>query len=164
MIWPKIGDFLSSHQVWAEKREDFIIIFLIFELVSYLLLFGRTRVKDILNDFFHIFCQSTFPNFFVLLFYPLFCWNFLPLFYLDSSILLWRTLDCVAHMSGSPSSVDSLCYNCQLTWLYLVRQPVYIVLPCCNIFSLILVLKRLRSIHSYVPPTVRRRSAAVPPT
>ena len=34
----------------------------------------------------------------------------------------------------------------------------------CNIFSLILVLKRLTSLHSAVPPTFRRRSADVPPT
>ena len=33
----------------------------------------------------------------------------------------------------------------------------------CNIFSLILVLKRLTSLHSAVPPTFRRRSADVPP-
>ena len=34
----------------------------------------------------------------------------------------------------------------------------------CNIISLILVLKRLTSLHSAIPPTVHRRSAAVLPT
>ena len=48
---------------------------------------NRRATKDIINDiFFHFSCQFTYSNFFWL-FYPFFCWNFLPLFYLDSSIL-----------------------------------------------------------------------------
>ena len=43
-------------------------------------------------------------------------------------------------------------------------RSLYILMSTSNKVSLILVLKLSTSLHSAVPPTVRRRSAAVPPT
>ena len=65
-------------------------------------------------------------------------------------------------LSSSYSSLDPFCYDYQLTCLYLVRQSVYISMSTCNIFSLMIVLKRLTSLHSAVPPTFRRRPADLP--
>ena len=87
-------------------------------------------------------------------------YKFFRRYVLNSLVMidLWRTLDCVAHISGLPSSVDPLFHNCQLTWTLLVRQSVYIEMNSCNIFSLILALNQSTSLHSTVPLT----SADVP--